>query len=97
MEFARSHFVRPDGSKTHEVSQYLTVAKLVDELYGRIPAREFGPLAFKAIRQKFIELGWCRSLVNQRANRLRRMANRTQRLWQLPDTSADGCWSGTVT
>ena len=48
-------------------------AILKQELYAHIPAREFGPLAFKAVRQKFIDVGWCRSLVNQRANRLRRI------------------------
>jgi integrase len=73
MKFARTHYVRPDGSNTHEVAEYHGVAKLVDELYGGLLAAEFGPLAFRAVRQAMIERGWCRSLVNQRANRVRRV------------------------
>lgn len=42
-------------------------------MYGDTAAAEFGPLTLKAVRQKFIDVGWCRSLVNQRIGRVRRM------------------------
>ncbi len=71
LRHAEAHYVRADGTPTNEPSEFKVVMRHVRELYGRMPAKDFGPLAFKAIRQKFIELDWCRSLVNQRANRIR--------------------------
>ena len=73
LDFSESHYVRADGSTTHEVSQYRVVARFLCDLYGISPASRFGPLAFKSVRQRFIDTGWCRSLVNQRANRIRRI------------------------
>jgi hypothetical protein len=43
----------------------------VAALYGHVPARDFGPLVLKTVRQRFIEPGWCRSIVNRRVNRVR--------------------------
>ncbi|MCE9534764.1 MAG: site-specific integrase [Planctomycetes bacterium] len=73
IQHAEKHYVRADGSTTHEVSEYKLVVRYVRELYGHKNAADFGPLALKAVRQKFIEVGWCRSLINQRVNRIRRM------------------------
>ena len=47
--------------------------KPVRELYGLTPAAEFGPLALKATREVMVRRGWCRKLVNQRVNRVRRI------------------------
>jgi hypothetical protein len=66
LDFAEGHYVRPDGSQTHEVAEYKLVSRYVRELYGETLAREFGPLALKAVRERFITAGWCRSLVNRR-------------------------------
>jgi integrase len=41
--------------------------------YGDTPAKEFGPLALKAVRKAMIEHGWCRGYINKQVNRLRRM------------------------
>jgi integrase len=43
------------------------------ELYGRTPAREFGPLQLKAVREKFIALGWSRKHINQCVQRIGRV------------------------
>ena len=72
-DHAEKHYRRPDGSATHELVEYGAVSRLLRPLYGSTPAREFGPLALKAARQAMIERGWCRSLVNQRVNRIRRV------------------------
>jgi integrase len=40
-------------------------------LYGRTPARDFGPLALQAVRQKMIEAKWCRTYINAQTSRLR--------------------------
>ena len=34
---------------------------------------DFGPLGLKAVRQKMIEKGWCRTHINHQVNRVRRM------------------------
>ena len=73
LKHAKGHYVRADGTQTHEVAEYKLVSRYLRELYSRIPAKEFGPLALKTMRQRFIEAGWCRSLVNQRVNRIRRI------------------------
>jgi integrase len=45
----------------------------VRSLYGRTPAREFGPKSLKACRQEMIEKGWSRTYVNAQVDRVRRM------------------------
>jgi integrase len=47
--------------------------RLVRELYGRTPAKSFGPLALKALRQRMIDKGWCRAYINRQVNRIRRL------------------------
>ena len=69
---AERHYRRPDGTATNEVKEYKQTFKLVGELYGLTPAAEFGPLALKALRQAMVTKRWCRGLVNQRVNRVRR-------------------------
>lgn len=46
--------------------------KPVRELYGHTPAAEFGPKSLAAVRQHMVGLGWCRSLINRRVDRVRR-------------------------
>jgi integrase len=55
------------------VDEYKLVSRYVRQLYGDTPAAAFGPVSLKATRQKFIEVGWCRSLVNRRVGRVRRV------------------------
>ena len=73
LEHAEQHYRRADGTPTHEVDEYKLISRYVREVYGETPATEFGPLTLKAVRQKFIDVGWCRSLVNQRVGRVRRV------------------------
>lgn len=70
--YAEAHYRRADGTPTNELPQFRQTFRLVRELYGHTPAREFGPLALKAVRQKMIDQGWNRKLVNQRVGRVRR-------------------------
>jgi integrase len=73
LRYADGHYRRPDGTPTNEVAQYKQTFRLVRELYGHTLAREFGPLALKALRQKMIDVGWSRKLINQRVGRVRRV------------------------
>jgi hypothetical protein len=47
--------------------------RVVRGLYGRTPAREFGPLALKACRSEMLAKDWSRSYVNAQVDRVRRM------------------------
>jgi integrase len=71
--FAEQHYRHADGTTTNELPQFRQTFRLVRELYGHTPATEFGPLALKALRQKMIEAGWNRKLINQRVGRVRRV------------------------
>jgi integrase len=43
------------------------------ELYGSLPASDFGPLKLKAVRQKMIEADLCRAEINKRIGRVKRI------------------------
>lgn len=70
-DHAATHYRREDGTPTNEVDEYHIVSVNVCELYGETLVANFGPLALKAVRQKFIEAGWCRKFINQRIGRVK--------------------------
>jgi integrase len=72
-DHAERHYRGPDGNTTDELRHLRTACRFVRELYGLTPAAEFGPLALKAVRQKFIGESWCRKTVNARVERIRRI------------------------
>ena len=73
LEHAERHYRGPDGNATSELREYKLVSRHVRVLYGDTPVAEFGPLRLKAVRQKMIDAGMCRGVVNQRIGRVRRM------------------------
>jgi hypothetical protein len=73
MNHAEHHYRTPDGEPTSEVREFKIVARFLRELYGEMPVKDFGPLAMKAVREKFIGEGWCRKTINQRTARIVRM------------------------
>jgi integrase len=62
-----------DGRPTSEQDNIRQALRFVRRLYGHTPAREFGPLALKAVRQTMIEAGRCRKLINKDVHRIRGM------------------------
>jgi integrase len=78
-----THYRHADGSPTGEVKEYKYSFRPLVHLYGGTPARNFGPLSFKAVRQLMIDgynhprhgqqMPLARGVVNQRAGRIRRM------------------------
>lgn len=68
---ADRHYRRADGTATNEIGEFKRVIRHVRNLYGTSPAKDFGPLALKAVRQRLIDGGACRGVVNQRINRVR--------------------------
>jgi integrase len=70
---AEQHYRHRDGTPTNELNDFRLSLKPLRELYGHTPAKDFGPLALKAVRERMIESGLCRGVVNQRVGRVRRM------------------------
>ncbi len=71
-EHAQKHYRRPDGTPTQELSEYFQTFKVVRKLYTDTPAKDFGPLALKAIRNEMVKMRWARTLINRRVGRIRR-------------------------
>ena len=73
LDHAERHYRDSDGNPTDETRHVKAVCRYVRELYGETCAAEFGPLALKAVRQKFVEQRWCRKTVNARVERVGRI------------------------
>ena len=65
-KFANTYYAPP----SREVSQIRLALRPVVEKYGHTFARDFGPLALKAVREVWIEAGLSRRYVNQRVGRI---------------------------
>ena len=66
-------YYRKNGEPTREISALKSALRPVRELYGIHPAREFGPLALEAVRQRMIARGWSRTGINRAISRVRRV------------------------
>jgi integrase len=73
MGWAATHYRTPDGEPTTEIGELKWSIKPVRELYGETPAAEFGPRSLAAIRKDMVRRGWCRSLINRRIERVKRV------------------------
>jgi integrase len=73
LDHAERHYQDADGKPTDELRHVKTVIGYVFGLYAALPVTEFGPLALKAVREKFIGERWCRKTVNARVERVRRI------------------------
>ncbi|HVK18562.1 MAG TPA: site-specific integrase, partial [Fimbriiglobus sp.] len=72
LRYAEGYYVGPDGKPTSTLTGVRLSLRPLRQLYGHTPAREFGPLALKAVRQKFAESGIGRVEVNRRTRVVRR-------------------------
>jgi integrase len=77
-QHAERHYRRPDGTHTAEVDCLRAALRPLRQLYGHTPAKDFGPLALKAVRQRMVESvdertkrPWCRRTVNLHTCRIR--------------------------
>ena len=60
-----------DGRPTSERDNIRQALRFLRRTYGHTPARDFGPLALKAVRRTMIEAGRCRTLINKDVHRIR--------------------------
>jgi len=70
LRYAKKYY--GEGSKS-EFFHYRRVARPLRELYGRTAAIDFGPLQFKAVRQKIVGEGCSRRFVNACMGRIARI------------------------
>jgi integrase len=70
---AERYYRAPDGSPSLELENFRDALRPLKRLYGRTPAREFGPLALQAVRDEMIKAGLARTTINARINRIRRV------------------------
>lgn len=71
---ADGHYRRADGTPTVEPREFkLTIRVVRDAGLLDLPAAEFGPKKLRFVRDEMIRKGWCRRLVNQRTDRLKRV------------------------
>jgi integrase len=54
-EHARKHYCHADGTPTNEIEQIRYALRPLNHLYGTLPASQFSPLKYKAVRQLMIE------------------------------------------
>jgi integrase len=71
-KFAKGYYVR-EGKATKELTSMKYAIRPVRRLYGRSRAQEFGPLALKAVRQHLIDKDLCRTEINRRIHRIKRV------------------------
>jgi integrase len=57
-------YYQKNGEPTTQLDRVKRSLKPVKELYGRTLARDFGPLALKAVRDWMVKAGWVRRYVN---------------------------------
>ncbi|MBN9524286.1 tyrosine-type recombinase/integrase [bacterium] len=73
MEHADCHYRDPEGKPTSEVYHLRLVVRAVRELYADLPVAEFGPLALKAARQRWVRDGRSRTECNRRTSAVKRI------------------------
>jgi integrase len=69
---AERHYRDASGSSTRELDNFKDALQPLLRLYGHTLAREFGPLALRAVRDEMVRSGLARTTVNARINRVRR-------------------------
>src|SRR3954454_15629711 len=67
------YYRRADGSPTGGLDNFRDALRPLNRLYGPSLARDFGPLALKAVRQAMIEAGLCRNVIIQRVGKIVRL------------------------
>jgi integrase len=72
-QHAVKHYRHADGTPTGELDNFKHSLRPLRELFGRIPAEEFTPLKLKAVRQRMIDGGLSRKVINQHVGRVRRV------------------------
>jgi integrase len=66
-------YYRKNGEPTTEVCNIRVALRPLIQFFGTDRVRDFGPLKLKAVRQYFIDAGYCRTNINSTIGRIKRM------------------------
>lgn len=88
-EHAQSYYRHPDGTPTREADNFRDALRPLRRLYGHTQAVEFGPLALRAVRDEMVNAGLCRTVINNRVNRIRRVFRWAASMQKIPVTVVD--------
>ena len=72
LRHAQTRYIK-NGKPTSQIDMFRSTMRPLNELYGLTPAKDFGPLALKAVRARMVERGWTRAVVNASVGRIRRI------------------------
>ena len=72
LRHCRDYYVK-EGKQTREFGAIEEACAPVRELYELVLANEFGPLCLQSVRERMIQMGWCRKHINKQISRVRRM------------------------
>ncbi len=70
---AEGHYRGVNGEPTQELENMRDAIRPLRKLYGSTQATDFGPLALRSIQQEMVRSGLCRTTINARINRIRRV------------------------
>jgi len=71
LKWAQQYYVK-DGEPTQEFDSLKDALKPVRAMCGKTPARSFGPRTLKAVRERMIDSGLSRGVINNRVNQIKR-------------------------
>jgi len=71
-DFAKSYYVK-NGHTTGHLPGVRVALRILRQRYGATFARDFGPLALRALQQQMIELGQSRRYINDNVARMKRL------------------------
>lgn len=69
----QEHYRKADGTPSSELDLVRLALRPLKQLYGRTPGAKFGPLALKAVRQRMIDTGLSRGVINAHISRVKRL------------------------
>jgi len=70
LEFAKTYYVKPDGTLTREYEHVREAVKYLRRLAGSTFAKEFGPKLLKTVREELINKGLTRGHINSQVRRI---------------------------
>src|SRR5262249_2668137 len=73
LRHSERYYRAPHGRPTPELKNFKQALRPVKQHYGQTPARDFGPLALKAVRTAMVNAGLARTTVNARIEHVRRV------------------------
>jgi integrase len=71
-EFAKGYYVK-NSKPTGELPNIQDAVKPLARLYGSTRVSDFGPIALETVRQAMVGANLCRTVINSRVNRIRRV------------------------